>query len=369
MINVFKTSIEDVKAYRDFPAVSQSYLKDLDKSLDSFLEQKEKSNTLEMTKGSMTDCILTGQEGDFEKCYYISDKNHELSDVEMAIINLTFSTIIARKLEIAKLENHIDILKEAIMIQQWYKGDPGDKRILTLIEKSEDYFQELNIARTKTIIKKDTNIEVENMVKSLRENPLTALYFNPDNYEELLSFCHNSVSIDIYYQLPIFFTFDNEPCKALLDELIVFKDKDGLVIGFIVADLKTTSMYTLDFASVVTSFRYDIQAAFYMEAVSNFIQENYRENYKENIITIRKFIFIVNSFKKSNPIIFETDQEFLKIGKYGIRTSYKKLRGFLNLLDLHKYYVKNEWKQDKLIEENNGVLTLTFNNVFKIYED
>lgn len=366
MINVFRTSIEEVKNYRNNEAISQSYLKQLDTHLDSFKNKEDKKETLSMLKGSIVDCILTGKEGDFEKLYYVSDLEFDLSDVEKEIINLTFSLIINSKQEVRNLDDHLIALNNAISQIQWFNGKPGEKRIETLVGKARGYFEELKLSYGKTIIKKSLlTSDIDPVVQSLMTHLNTHKFFRDIDTND------NSVNLDIFYQLPIFFKYEEVDCKALLDILLVFKDKEGYVEKVIVVDLKTTDMFTLDFVSSVQSFRYDIQAAFYSVAVRTFIENNYKvKETKINITNYEQdFMFVVESFKKQNPIVFHTTPEFLATGMWGYKTPYKTVKGFVDLLRLHKYYVENEWKQDKLLQENDGILTLTFDNSFKIYED
>jgi hypothetical protein len=370
MINVYKTSTEDVKKYRDTEAISQSYLKELDTHLDNYLNKEPKKETVSMMKGSMVDCILTNKEEDFERLYYISDKEFELSEVEKEIIDLTFSLIINSgkeyALEFLSLNTFKEELVTAILEKNWFNGKPGDKRIETLIEKSQDYFDELSKASNKIIIKKSLyDNQIIPVVNSLKTHPNTAQFFAPVDSEDYI--------MDFYYQLPIYFEFEGTKCKALLDLLVVIKDLEDNVIKVTVVDLKTTDMYTLDFVTSVQNFRYDIQCAFYLHAVKYFIENTYENIKKIDFIKITNFeydfIFVVESFKKQNPIVFNTDTLFITTGMYGHQTPYKKIRGFVELLNLHKYYVETEWKQDKLLLENNGVLTLTFDNGFKINEN
>ena len=99
------------------------------------------------------------------------------------------------------------------------------------------------------------------ITESLRTNPVTKSFFDRETYSKL-------EDIDVYYQLPIYFEYRGIACKALLDMLFVFKDIDGKVLSVLLVDLKTMAGLTINFGiTSFKSFRYDIQAAWYTEAL------------------------------------------------------------------------------------------------------
>jgi len=371
------TSQKEIDKYFESDAINQSKLKKLINGFDSFVSDlMEEKDTNYKQKGhfiigSAVDCILTGKEGDFEKKYYVSELEKKPSDVEMSIIKMLFDEITEKNDDIYDLYHYEKELMDCIIEHNWYNGKPGTKRINGLIERCFDYFEDLKLSYDKQIIDKTQKELIDNIIHSFKTNSRTSKYFDRSQ----LSIIKN---VDIYYQLPIYFKYKDVDCKALLDLLIVFKDSKNKVISFQPIDIKTMSGNTLDFIDKVKYFRYDIQASWYIKALSN-KNSSFNVNDKFNIdnVLIESFLFIVESnTKPGNPLLYKMSDNLIYIGEKG-RPEYeilskdkkftysicKKIVGFEELLEEYKYYDAVQWKEDMILEKNNEVLEIDWNGI------
>ena len=191
---------------------------------------------------------------------------------------------------------------------------------------------------------------------SIRTNPTTSKYFE------------TSKDVEILDQLAIYFSYCGIDCKALLDRVII--DHKNKTIQPI--DFKTMGDQTLYFPKSLRQRRYDIQAAFYTEALkSKKVYETYE---------ILPFKFIVEStVNPGNPLVFTCSSELLDIGKNG-RQPYKlcdkpysfehitymkfdEIKGFHQLIEDYKWYMENEFEKSRKIVESQGEFQLDWNGI------
>lgn len=366
------TPQSEIDKYFASDAIDQSTLKLLLLGVDKFKQiQKEKEEDKKklyyeekesFVLGSAVDLILTGEEGEFEKQYYVSQLEEKPSDVEMSMIQEVFDIVKANNSEIKSLDTYTDILKDVIVSHNWYKGNPGPKRIQGLIERDSAYFEELKSAFGKQILSEQERVIIQNVVDSFRNNPRTRDYFG----------IKYSKNIIVYYQFPIYFTYRGVECKALLDIIFVEIDTHtGEVLSVLPVDIKTMSDYTINFPKSLKRFRYDIQASFYTFA----LQQHFGEGVK-----IKPFKFIVESVNYSgNPLVYQISNEVDYIGRYGREavqitkiippegitkvTVAREIKGFEQLLGDYIYQTKNGWKEERIVTEKDGVLDLYWDEV------
>ena len=264
------------------------------------------------------------------------------------------------------------MIESAIKDVDWYKGNPGVKRIATLIEGCQDYFEDLKAAQGKIVLSVPQSLKIDKIVESLSTHPRTAFLFDR-------STLNNHPNVDVYYQLPIYFIYKGLKCKALLDMVFAFKDDEGKVVRVKPVDLKTMFGATTDFLSSLKQWGYHIQAAWYTEALKHFLNP---VGLTQGEYILENFQFVVeSSSKQGEPLLYTVSDDLLHLGKYGrpqlivfghargegsdftYNIPHKEIRGFESLLDEYKYYMDTEWKQDKLISESNGVLLLDWDGV------
>jgi hypothetical protein len=131
-----------------------------------------------------------------------------------------------------------------------------------------------------------------------------------------------------------------------------------------VVDLKTMEGPIINFPENVRKFDYLFQLAFYKIAVSSFFKKELEEGY-----TLEDFSFVVQSKSHINsPVTFLVKQETLDTVIEGTPDKYyqgnlikRGLPSFSKLVEDFKYYIQTGFKADRIIEENNCVLTLDIN--------
>lgn len=375
-MGVIITPQKDIDAYFESDALSQSLLKKLLIGIDAFINNGKEEKDLfyeekgHFIKGSAVDTLLTGEEGEFEKQYYVSTLANKPSAVEMSITQRVFEEVKVEG-ELTTLDKYPGSLDAAIIEEDWYDGKPGEKRTLGLIERCTPYFEDLKKGIGKQILTTEENKLIKDIVFSLKSNPRTSKFFD----RTALS---RAQGVTVYYQLPIYFYYRGIYCKALLDMLIVIRDDAGNITSVQPIDLKTMNGSTLKFSSNLKSFRYDIQAAWYVEALKAINSTFDLAGLKGDISDVLKpFLFIVESNNyPGQPLVYEVDEDILNIGKIGIKelkvqpsktdqeyVVVRSVTGFEELIDTYLYQTENDWKEEKIITDSNGVLKLGWNGI------
>lgn len=375
---VIVTPQEKIDEYFASTALSQSLLKKLSQGIGAYLKAKTAEQSLYYEEkgsfiiGSAVDLILTGESGDFEKKFHVSQITKKPSDVEMSIINRVFDT--ARQFSengIKELTDYKKLIENAAISENWYNGKPGDTRINNLITKCSDYFEDLKASVGKQILTTEEDRIIKEIVLNFKTSENTMPLFRRAMYE-------NSTTVDIYYQLPIYFYYKGVYCKALLDLLIVKKDANGNIIELHPYDIKTMAGSTLSFSSSLKTWGYHIQAAWYVEAL---LSPDSTFNLMTKTVVkkdmIQPFRFVVESTgTPGNPLIYQIDEEILHIGKFGktdVRVTTpnhpfetlvsRGTKGFEELLDTYIYQEANDWREEKIITDSKGVLKLGWNGI------
>jgi hypothetical protein len=403
---VIITEQEKIQEYFESSALGQSTLKKLLGNLSGYHKEVD-SSASHFVLGSAVDCILTAEEEEFEKQYYVSNIERKPSDTIVAILNIVhtkvledyqeyLSTVIVpiegqekdwgwENLEsnevtdlvseiipissflefVGRLANWETYLLEAALELDWQRtwGDAAKIKNLTT-DVAEEYFLDLCQSYGKTIIDATQNQTIWNIVRSLRNNPRTSRFFNREVLEVV-------PLLEVYYQFPIYFEYKGVQCKALMDMVIVEKSVETAVEGvevdpYIVSitpiDFKTMFDDTYNFMASLKLRRYDIQAAWYTLALHKCFDISEGSN------IIKPFIFVVESTSfQGKPLAFELTNEVMNIGRNGREavqlvdtnlfgsqstqtTLQKKVLGFEELLDLYNFYQTNGWHEEKLIQ-------------------
>ena len=371
-----KQQIDD---YFNNPALGQSSLKSLIGGLDSFLTNREETPKMFYEEkghfiiGSGVDCILTGEEGQFEKEYHLSNIEKKPTDTIMSIINLVFAMVKdMAEMEEVSLEtfllnngNDLELYGECILMacneHEYSMTWKSETRVNKVLETGKEYFKDLQNGEGKQILDQEQYFKINDIVMSLKTNSVTAPYFNRQEQE----ITNNT---DFYYQLPIYFTYKEIACKALLDLVCVYKDEEGSIIAILPIDLKTMGGKTIQFNGSLVYRRYDIQAAWYTLALQNFF----------GVEKIRPFTFIVEStIEVGQPLVYKCHPSLLEMGKkgrpemkYGNITSTQtpflirnEIKGYETLVDEYLWYEENGWEKERKIAENQGVLELSWNGI------
>lgn len=355
------TPKEKIDEYFNSSAVNQSLLKRLEKGVHNYLGNKKSEKELYYTEkghfiiGSAVDTILTGEENQFEKDYYVSELDKKPSEVEMSIIQKVFDEVVWDNNSF--LEDFKEQIEQSILFHNWQPNWKIETKINKIVEIGSDYFEDLKQGYGKQILSTEEYSLINNIVLSLTTNPRTNKYFNRQQL------CNTDL-INVYYQLPIYFTYNEIDCKALLDLLILIRNEKGEIVSIQGFDLKTTSTNTIDFANNVKKYRYDIQASWYMEAIKQLFVT--KEHYN-----LKPFTFIVESTTNIGfPLLYECTDLLISAGKHGIEDYYfedllvlKGCKGFIELLNDYKYQEENEWLEDQIVTYNNGILKICYNGI------
>ena len=372
---------EQIDAYFASDDASQSSLKKLIDGLDIFLANRIETSKLFFEEkghfiiGSGTDCILTGEEDQFNKEYYVSEIDKKPSDTIMSIVSQVFSLVLDQVDEslgetlqgyLEDNGNDIEVYESAVLVaindHNYQANWKEETRIKKVCDEGGIYFKDLQASHGKQIISQEQYNKIYDIAMSLKTNPITGKYFDRQMQARI-------IDMDFYYQLPIFFTYKGIKCKALLDLVAVFKDEDGKVIKIHPIDLKTMSGPTINFTSSVKSRRYDIQGAWYTLALQHHFGQD---------IEILPFTFIVESTTHTgNPLIYHCNPSLLEIGKNGlsevllttpegiVHVLKRETKGYEQLLDEYIWYGQNGWEKERIIQEKAGVLEIDWNGIMK----
>lgn len=376
---IIVTPQEEVDAYRESTTLNQSTLKELQHGVDNFLKvmEKRKEEDPNVIKphfifGSAVDTLLTGTKEDFKALFYISNLSKSPSEMELKILSKVFEQVDAfgpPDKNFGHLMDYKFYIESAIETFNWQPNWKLETRINKIIEIGSEYFQELIDSYGKTIITLDLYEKIKLTADSLKNNPRTSKYFKPIVSE------NPDTRFVTAFQFPVYFTIEGIECKALLDMLIVeICNKTNKVVSLEPIDIKTMSGFTIDFPKSVKSFRYDIQAAWYTFAISvktAVFPNKFPELSDE--VDIKPFKFIVeSSTNPGKPLIFIVSPNLLKTGFFGQMnpTTGKKIyKGFEDLLSIYKYHSENGWEEDKVVTDNDGVLSLGWGEIEDIHGD
>ena len=352
---IYKTSLNEVEQYRLNPALNQSKLKTLLYNMEVF---KNSSNEREeyfeekesLVIGSAVDAMICSTEEDYKQTFHVSSDENKPSSTIMNILKYVYNISPEGLRKTLPLHNLQDKISEAVDKFEYYPKWPIQTRINKILENYQ-YFEDLQLAEGKQVLSKEQEDISISIVNSFKSNKLTSILLG------------SSLS-DTYYQKPLYFTYKGVKCKALPDIITVRYDSNKNPISVFITDIKTMSGFTTNFGNSLRRFRYDIQAAWYMEALkANLKTLGLPENIK-----IEPFLFLVESTTNTgSPVIYRVTENLLNIGKFGrkelrgngILVS-KEIRGFDSLLDEHLYYEKNGWIVDRRIEKT--VVDLDWDN-------
>ena len=378
---------EQIQQYREHPGMNQSTLKNVQYGLSSFLKKQDEEGPIaSFERGSAVDTILTGNEGDFKDLYYISALEKKPSDKEMEIVNLVFDSLSGME-EDSLIQFSLDnsMLKGVVQRSIEQIGWQPNWKIETRVEKitgsslCQEYFEDLKKSIGKTVLSQAQVEQIDAVVDSLRKSETTKKFFDRKALLE-------SEDMIVLYQVPVYFKIDGIECKALPDIAILFLDKvefeneDGTKVvqktlkAVQVLDLKTMGKDNLEFFDSVISYRYDIQAAWYVEAIQR-VNKKFWDDlgviFPKEAIEILPFAFIVESVTTpGRPLLYFVDEALLLQGKEGTQDIYyqdilikKGRRGFLSLMAELKYYQDNEFTEDIILQGKEGNLIIGINGI------
>lgn len=375
-------SRKEVSDYYNSSALSQSEMKLLLYGVSNYNNKKDFSGTTESQKiGSAIDLILTGEEKDFEELYFISKLAKLPSDKVKKIVENVRNALLVKYAnfngdlddnsitKIKSIDFSIDVdelILDSIYKEDYYNNRTDAKRLEGVKKEGSDYFYDLINSLGKVVLSVDEKTKIDKVVKSVREHPSTKKYFDREAQEKF-------GKVTFHYQYPIYFEYNGVACKCLLDLCIFVFNKQNELIVIEPVDFKSTYEETHKFQSIARKYRYDIQAAWYTEALTKAFT-----NFPN--VKIKPFKFIVESTTSpGQPIVWIASESFLEIGRKGRKPVYlidtnftfdgenaqsvlikHPLKGFEDLFDDYIYYSMNGFDKEREVNENDNILTLDF---------
>lgn len=312
--------------------------------------------------GDGVDIQLTGSLEDFNRKYHVSDVQNKPSDKLKSIINEVFDNVKRLGIQpndIGDMRHYHPYILQACNHHD-YQINWKDATRLNKILECYEYWEDLKASQGKIVLSREQNDKISSIVMSFRTHRHTAEYFRESGVREIL------------YQIPIYFEYGGVRCRALLDMMIInHKDKTIQPI-----DIKTLGDATLYFPKSLRRRRYDIQAAFYTQAVESLPElEGVWKDYK-----ILPFKFLVESTTyPGTPLVFTCNRNLLYIGKHGrpqiIQRSYNKegeifthsrveaIKGFHDLLEDYNYYMNYGFDVERRVREAQGEFNLDWDGI------
>lgn len=359
----------EIDEYYNSSALSQSKLKKLLKGVDElFKEEEEEKITNSLSIGSIVDLLLTNNDKnyldssdlpeEFHKKYYITDTSSTPTEKVADIIKKVYDTLSTEEFlkkitekplkEIINLEEEFlkPLIESIIKKTEYYKNRKLETNYKTILKEGNAYFNMLKESTGKTLVKEDLFNIAFIVAESLYTNKRTAYLFNYEFYMD-------SSLYDIYYQLPIFFKKENIECKALIDILLVEKDEFENIKKVTIFDIKTTYNKVLDFNNSIKSYRYDIQMAWYKEAIINYILSKNlmcTEDYE-----IETAFVVESTTSHGKPQIFYLDDVLDITGTFGVPEQQHEaekivikqaILGYKQLFELYKKHFSTGVKED-----------------------
>ena len=354
-----------VEDYYTNPAISQSQLKLLlgpDPSIfntiqepDLYFEEKK-----HFIIGDGVDIQLTRPIEEFNQKFHISNLQNKPSDTIKSIVNQVYDHVKEIYPNIETIQNYNNAILDSCNDHNYQPNWKDSTRVAKVVEAWE-YWEDLKAAEGKVVLSQEENDLISQIVMSIRTNPTTSKYFE------------TSKDVEILDQYSIYFNYEGIECKALLDRIIVnHKNKTIQPIDF-----KTMGDQTIYFPKSLRQRRYDIQAAFYTEALkSKKVYDTYE---------ILPFKFIVEStVNPGNPLVFTCSQELLRIGQFGAPKTYLygkivsegydhmseyksmvtlEIKGFHQLIEDYKWYMEKDFETKREIVEAQGEFQLDWNGI------
>lgn len=362
--------------YYNSPRLSQSKLKLLLVGVRAFNEVKEPELFFEEKQhfiiGSAVDTYLTRGVEQFNQEFYVSILENKPSDTVKSIINEVFSKANINIEQIGIFAPRLDEFKDLVLEScnnHSYQSNWKDETRVNKILENYSYWEELVESNGKTILTTEDKRLIDEITTNFLNSDSTNKYFT--------TFADD---IEILNQLHIDFQIDDVECKALLDGVIV-NHFDKTLQPY---DIKTIGDKVINFPKSLRRHNYQIQAAWYTEALNQWKKNSKFEKYK-----ILNFDFLVEStVEPGYPMVFTCDDELLYIGKYGrpeiaysgevifypfsneyanlpkeIKQIYREalvkpaVIGYNKLLQAYKYYRDiDDWSVDKCMIDGERVI-------------
>lgn len=331
------------KEYRNYPAVSQSELSDLDYSPISYRKKKEEQTRGEnpaFVFGSAVDCLLTRPKLFWSEFVVLSGVPP--SENIKAICDAVFERIeTSGEIAIDDLGNYEDdILIMAASIGYGLKWK--DETVISKVKKEggEDYFKALITSIGKQKLSGNDYQSAKNCVEALKTNQFTKEYFEKKD------------GVEIMYQVALLFKAEDVNCKALLDILFI----DHINRKVRVVDIKTTGTSVYAFKSSYMKYRYYLQGAYYTRAVHEHLKD---EGIEQDYELLSPLFLVAEKANVNPPFVYEMSWADVNVAINGGLYRDKRIKGYKELLRDLKWHEENQlWEYPKQVYLDNGIIQL-----------
>lgn len=247
--------LQQMKDYHNAEGLNRSRLMKLVEGPKGF-DEEEKSESFYEEKESFI--IGTGAEtrvllGDeaYNAAFFHPQLAEKPSDKVMSVMQRAYSESFGA----ASLEEITDEALTPIMIAEEYRKDQKwglEAKLRNLRSEGEAYYNSLAQCGGRQLVSTEEVVTIGAVAEALWASPRFQKYLKPAN---------SNVIVEV--QSVIFFEYRGYRCKAMLDiEHVDHEAKTARVI-----DLKTTKEKILNFPTAIRRFRYDLQVAFYCQAL------------------------------------------------------------------------------------------------------
>lgn len=325
---IYRTKRSLIDLYFENEAISQSELKLFEKGIDYYLkneiEVKKKEKYFEESEdhfkiGSAVDCLLTEGQEVFNQLYYVSTLEKMPSDTMVSIVQMVYDTVRPNEDFVPVLDAYAQQIADACEFHAYQSRWGVEAKFNAVIREGNAYWIVLTESEGKTILTVDEMATIRYVNDTILQHPYLSI---------LLRDAATSETMDVFFQLPVYFKsrIGDIDCKALLDMVIVNHETELITLY----DFKTMWDSVVNFPYVVRKRRYDIQAAFYTDAIkkimangtiADVISQAYEMeeyNYSVYNYNIEGFHFIVQSTThRNNAVIFDADSTLIDMGRNG----------------------------------------------------
>lgn len=349
--------------YRDVRAFSQSSLKLLDFSVTKFhreeylwvigqkLDRPDDGGSDAMTLGSLVDAILTRPD-DVKKEYEVINCNvgGQMKDFVEEFFKIEQSMVLPED-SMLDPEQAAQVNAKVAYDLVGFKRDKLETVIARFRSEGLEYYNALRKTIGKKIVSTEVIEHANSLVKCMEEDEFIGPIIRREKGSGISG--GGMQTVDVYDQLAIYWEERGLKLKALLDKVVV-NHMSKTVQPY---DIKTTG--SSNFQDAYGMYRYDLQGAFYTDALRHWMKEQGIEDY-----TILPFKFIVafTNEKGIGPQMWQMGARDYTVGRWGVtRPKEKKVKGYSTLIDDLLWHIKEDkWKYPKEVYMNKGVRELNY---------
>ena len=292
-----RATVADIWAYKDSPAISRSFLKEV-----VMAGKSTSTQDTDRGLGSIVDTCLTMPDhaDDFFAAFKGNAPTPTLSKV---LVNAMEHLLEKRRLT-ADITYHKDTVLRQTELDDFDQKKKPETRWASIVEKARDWWlfnvDQLGQGR-EVITAEDLSLGIR-IADMAREHPVSRMFFT------------HLEGRDYYYQKAIYFEYLGVKCKALLDILIVSHVRRKLVI----TDIKTIFEATQEqIAFQIKKFQYPIQPSFYEVAAESILEELGAVGYEIET----NFLFIPKNIRDGGiyfkPVIWPCTTAMKHWARYG----------------------------------------------------